>query len=49
MIKMKVNWPEDTTEVENILMDKLTDFALKNCTQEEINGMIKYLEILENK
>ena len=47
MIKMKVNWPEDTTEIENILMDKLTDFALKNCTQQEINGMIRYYDSLE--
>lgn len=49
MIKMTVNWPEDMTEIENILMDKLTDFALKNCTQQEIDGMIRYYDILKKQ
>lgn len=49
MIKMKVNWPEDTTELENILMDKLTDFALKNCSQQEINSMIQYYDVLKKQ
>lgn len=30
-------------------MDKLTDFALKNCTQEEIDAMISYYDILKEK
>lgn len=46
---MIVHWPEDTTELENRMMDKLTDFAMKSCTQEEINAMISYLEILEKQ
>ncbi|MBU3102949.1 hypothetical protein [Clostridium gasigenes] len=49
MIKMKVNYPEDMTEIKAILIDKLTDFALKNCTQKEIDEMIRYYDSLEKK
>ena len=45
MIKFVLNMPEDKTEIENILYEKLAEIAMKKCTKEEIEMLLKYAEI----
>ncbi|MGG7191172.1 hypothetical protein ACQPUQ_16965 [Clostridium paraputrificum] len=41
-MKVIVNYPEDTTELEDKLMDILVEHALTTLTTEEINALLKY-------
>ena len=44
LIKVKINIPEDKTEIENILYGKLAEIAIKNCTTKEIDMLLKYCD-----
>lgn len=44
MLKIKVNLPEDMTEVENKMAEFQAKLTMKWCTPKQVEAIIKYLE-----
>ncbi|GAA0076148.1 hypothetical protein UT300005_05260 [Clostridium sp. CTA-5] len=47
MLKVKVNLPEDMTDVYNKIADFQAEMIMKKCTPTQVEAIIKYLESKE--